>query len=115
LLIARFFATDRGWTWFKGHFNRLPLPRRLKSGTPAHHSLFEKAHEGVRMLASPRVVLGCAALRIIDIAAQSARIALAAAIIGHPLPWEHALLAGSIFFLISAAAPTGSLGVREKG
>jgi hypothetical protein len=115
LLIARFFATERGWSWLKGHYGRIPLPARLRAGSTAATALLEKGHEGVRMLASPRVVYGCAILRLMDFAAQAGRIAVAAAIVGQDISWEHALLAGTIFFLITAAAPSGALGAREGG
>ncbi|HMN41912.1 MAG TPA: lysylphosphatidylglycerol synthase domain-containing protein [Phycisphaerales bacterium] len=115
LLVARALATPRGWDWAQRLYARFPLPARLRPGSIAATVLFEKAHEGVRMLASPRVVFGCAALRLIDFAAQAGRIAIAAAIIGVPLEWDRALLAGLVFFLITAAAPSGALGAREGG
>jgi hypothetical protein len=115
LLIARFFATVRGWAWLKGHYGRIPLPARLRAGSTAADALLEKAHEGVRMLASPRVVYGCALMRLVDFAAQAGRIAVAAAIVGQSISWEHALLAGTIFFFITAAAPSGAIGTREGG
>jgi len=115
LLVANALATPRGWAWAQSHYARLPLPANFRHGSPAATALLERVHEGVRMLASPRVVIGCAVLRVIDIGAQAGRIAVAAQIVGHPLPWEHALLAGSVFFLITAAAPSGALGTREGG
>lgn len=115
LLIARFFATDRGWEWLKRLYARIPMPARLRAGSVAANALLEKAHEGVRMLASLRVVYGCALLRMVDFAAQAGRIAVAAAIVGQPISWESALLAGTIFFLITAAAPSGAIGTREGG
>lgn len=114
-LKARFLATERGWSIAQNIYARLPFPARLRAGTPAGAALLDRAHEGVRMLASPGVVYGCAGLRLIDIGAQAARIAVAAAIVGQPIHWEHALLAGSVFFLITAAAPSGALGAREGG
>ncbi len=115
LITGRVFATPGGWAWAQRMYGRLPLPAKLRPGSTLATVLFEKAHEGVRMLASPRVVFGCAALRLIDFAAQAGRIAVAAAIVGQELNWEHALLAGTIFFLITAAAPSGALGAREGG
>jgi hypothetical protein len=35
--------------------------------------------------------------------------------VGQAISWDQALLAGSIFFLITAAAPSGALGAREGG
>jgi hypothetical protein len=115
LLVARSLATPRGWALALRVYGILPLPAKLRPGSIAATILFEKSHEGVRMLASPRVVFGCAGLRLLDFAAQAGRIAIAAAIVGQTLPWDQALLAGSIFFLITAAAPSGALGAREGG
>lgn len=115
LLFARWVAKPSGWAWAHSMYAKLPLPATLRPGSTAASMFFEKSHEGVRMLASPRVVFGCAGLRLLDFAAQAARIAIAAAIVGQPMQWDQALLAGSIFFLITAAAPTGALGAREGG
>ena len=115
LFVARALREERGWAWVQSHSARLPLPDRVRAGSNFSTAMFEKAHEGVRMLASPRVVFGCALLRLIDLGSQAGRIALAAAILHVPLHWDHALLAGCTFFLIGAAAPTGQLGTREAG
>ncbi len=115
LLTARACSTPRGVAFLQSIYAKLPLPRSLRPGSPFTIAVFDKAHEGVRMLASPRVVFGCALLRVMDFAAQAGRIAVAAHILGVPLHWDHALLAGSAFFLIGAAAPSGALGVREAG
>jgi hypothetical protein len=115
LLVARALATERGWAWAQRVYAKLPLPAKLRHGSIAATMLFEKSHEGVRMLASPRVIFGCAALRLLDFAAQAGRIWIAAAIVGQTIQWDQALLAGSIFFLITAAAPSGALGAREGG
>lgn len=115
LFVSRSLATERGWAWAQRFYSKFPVPAKLRLGSLAATMLFEKAHEGVRMLGNPRVVFGCAGLRLLDFAAQAARIAIAAAIVGQSLHWEQALLAGSIFFLITAAAPSGALGAREGG
>ena len=115
LLVARTFRSEEGWAWAQRSYAKLPLPRSIGADSKFATTFFEKSHEGVRMLAAPRVVFGCALLRVIDIGAQAGRIAVAAAIVDSPLHWEQALLAGSSFFLIGAAAPTGALGVREAG
>lgn len=115
LFTARALDHEKGWAWAQWLYGKFPLPSKLRPGSLAANMLFEKAHEGVRMLGSPRVVFGCAGLRLLDFAAQAARIAIAAAIVGQSLHWEQALLAGSIFFLITAAAPSGALGAREGG
>ncbi len=115
LFTARSLATPNGWAWAQRFYAKLPLPRVLRPGSVAATHLFDKGHEGVRMLASPRVIFGCAGFRLLDFAAQAARIAIAAAIVGQEIQWDQALLAGSIFFLITAAAPSGALGAREGG
>ena len=67
------------------------------------------------MLASPSAVLTCTGLRMADIVVQAFRFMLAATILGQPLSWDQAVLAGGAYFLIGAAAPTGQLGAREAG
>lgn len=110
LAIARALSRESTWEWFKGVWGRLPLPKALKS-----HGLMERAHEGVRMLASPGAVLACTGLRMADICVQAFRFMLAATILDQPLSWDQAVLAGGAYFLIGAAAPTGQLGAREAG
>lgn len=110
LLVARTLRDERAWTSFAGVWSRLPLPGLLKK--PA---LQERAHEGVRMLASPRAVLLGMALRLVDIGVQASRFKIAAAIVDQPLTWDQAVLAGAMFFLIGALAPTGQVGAREAG
>lgn len=65
------------------------------------------------MLASPRAVALAAALRLLDVAVQAARFAVAAWIVGQPLPWDQAVLAGSAYFVVGSLSPSGQLGVRE--
>lgn len=110
LAVARMLSHETKWTRFTGVWGRLPLPKALKS-----FGLMERAHEGVRMLASPGAVLTCTGLRMADIVVQALRFMLAATILGQPLSWDQAVLAGGAYFLIGAAAPTGQLGAREAG
>lgn len=110
LTVARRLSRERAWQWFSGVWSRLPLPRPLRSP-----GLQERAHEGVRMLAHPGAVLTCAGLRMTDMLVQAARFMVAAAILGQPLQWDQAVIAGGTFFLIGAVAPSGQIGAREMG
>lgn len=110
LIASRIFLSERGWRWLMGVWGGLPLPNSLR--TPA---LQERVHEGVRMLASPSAVLSCVGLRLMDMLVQAARFKIAAAIVGQPLGWDQAVLAGATFFLIGAVAPSGQVGAREAG
>ncbi len=65
------------------------------------------------MLGSWSVCFGNFALRVADVAAHSARFALAASALQVDLAVSDALLLGATYFVIGASAPTGSLGVRE--
>lgn len=109
--IARLLSDEGRWAWFERLAGR--LPGRL--GTIAKSRLLPRAHEGVRMCADPRCVGASVALRLMDAAVHSARLALAAWVIGQPLTADQAVIAGSAFFLIGVVAPTGQLGVREAG
>lgn len=74
-----------------------------------------RAHEAVRMLGSPATVGGSAVLRLSDLGVQTARFLVAAMVLERAMTLEQAVLAASVYFLIGAVAPTGSLGVREAG
>lgn len=105
---ARFFGAGAGWALVERVWAALPMPRRVREGP-----LLARAREGARMLASPRAVALAAALRLLDVAVQAARFAVAAWIVGQPLPWDQAVLAGSAYFVVGSISPSGQLGVRE--
>ena len=65
------------------------------------------------ILSSPPAVAATIALRILDTAAQAARLMLAASLIGHPLAPGDAVIVSVCFFLIGIVSPAGMLGVRE--
>jgi hypothetical protein len=111
IVVARQLRDEGRWAWFERLGGR--LPGRL--GVMARDRLLPRAHEGVRMLADARCVGAAAGLRLADVAVHSARLALAAWVIGQPLSPDQAVIAGSTFFLLGALAPTGQLGVREAG
>ena len=54
-------------------------------------------------------------LRLADLAVNAARFAAAAAIVGHPLAWDQAILAAIAYYMLGIIAPTGMLGAREAG
>lgn len=105
---ARFFGTGPGWRFVERVWAVLPMPRRLREGP-----LLGRAREGARMLGSPRAVSMAIGFRLLDVAVQAARFAVAAWIVAHPLTWDQALLAGSAYFLVGSLSPSGQLGVRE--
>ncbi len=111
LLVARLLVDERRWAWFERRAGRL----RGRFGAITRDRLLPRAHEGVRMCADPRCVGAAVALRLLDVAVHSARLALAASVIGQPLTADQAVIAGSAYFLIGAFAPTGQLGAREAG
>ena len=67
------------------------------------------------MLGSPRAVGGVVSWRLADLATQSARFLIAAAIVGRAIRWDESLLAGSTYYLIGSVSPAGQLGLREAG
>lgn len=86
-----------------------PLSRFIRGGS------FARLHAIFTMLAHREAVLGATALRLLDIAAQTARFAVAASILGVDLGWQQALLIASTYFLIGMLSPFGMLGTREAG
>ncbi len=113
LLAARLFSHDRVWTRLErfmiGASEEAPGWRRAVRRS----QIMPRAHEGVRMLAHPTAVFGGAALRMLDIAAQSARFVIAARIVGVDLPLDQAVAAAAGYFIIGVLSPTGMLGFRE--
>lgn len=76
---------------------------------------WSNVHSGFDMLSSPQTVAGAIALRLMDVAVQAARFALAAAILGVPLSFDQALLISLAYFMIGILSPVGVLGAREAG
>jgi hypothetical protein len=117
---AGFFSEGRGWALVERVWNALPLPGALR-GEPdpaegrRRPTLLDRGHEGLRMLAHPGAVFASAGLRLADAGVHAGRFLVAAAILGVPLAADHAVLAGSSYYLIGALAPTGALGAREGG
>lgn len=112
VLAGRLLSTESGWRFLMrlASIPRFGWLERTASGRGARN-----LYEGTRMLASPAAVFGAVAMRLIDVVVQSARFALAAWLLGVPMTTETAVLAGSVYFLLQAFSPAGSLGVREGG
>lgn len=108
LAVARWISSKRGWAMVQKLWHAMPFPRVIKNST-----LLDRAHEGLRMLSHPATLAQCVALRLIDIACQTGRVFLAAKILGLGLTWDQAAVAGSVYFLVGALAPTGQAGARE--
>ncbi len=112
IALARPFAGERGLTRLHAILDPLavgPLRRALRS------ERFAQLHAGVTMLADPRALALGVAIRLADVATQTARFVLAAAIPCIPLPRDHAALVDPSYFLISVVSPFGMLGTREAG
>lgn len=76
---------------------------------------FGRLHGVFGMLAHPGAVWGATAMRLVDLATQTARFVVAASILGVTLSWEQAVLVASTYFLIGMLTPFGMLGTREAG
>lgn len=68
-----------------------------------------------RVVREPGVVVGSVVMRLVDVGVLAGRFLVAAAIIGHALPWETAVVFGAAYFILSVVTPSGSIGVREGG
>lgn len=108
--LAHAFAGERGLARLRRLASPLPPVRRFL-GTAAWLNL----HHGFAMIGSPRTAPAWALLRLADVAAQAARFAVAAAIVGHPLAYDQALFFSLAYFLIGIVSPSGVLGTREGG
>jgi hypothetical protein len=110
--VSAFFATGAGWRWLTRTAGKLGGAR----GTRVVESpLFENLHSGVHMLAATPVTLTCVAMRLLDAGTLAGRFLLAAHVLGVELSLTDALVIGVAYFVIGAAAPTGTIGVREGG
>lgn len=89
---------------------RKKLGRRFLASSMEPHIL-----DGLRMLASPTALGTGVALRIADVAAQSARFVVAAGILGVTLSFDRAFLLAATYFGIGIVSPFGMLGTREAG
>lgn len=103
VLVAHRLHEGAGWAWLERIWRALRLPS----------AALPRVHEGLRILADPRAVAGGVILRVIDVVIHTARFLVAAGILGFELPMDKAVIAGCSYFLIGAAAPSGSLGLRE--
>lgn len=112
MLLAGFFAGRRGLERIHRIFDPIgfgPLDRFLRTES------FAKLHGVFGMLAHPGAVWSATGLRIVDLAAQTGRFVVAAAILRVGLSWEQALLVASTYFLIGVVSPFGMIGTREAG
>ncbi len=108
--VARFAGTGPGWALIERVWSGVPMPRRLRQS-----AMLERIREGTRMLGSPGAVARVLAWRFADLATQSARFVVAAAIVGRTIRWDESPLAGCTYYLIGSVSPAGQLGLREAG
>jgi hypothetical protein len=85
---------------------------RIAKSRPWLARLSLGSHQIVR---DPVAVGGHLLLRLLDIAILAGRFTAAAAIAGHALPPDQAILIATTYFLLSVLAPAGTLGFREAG
>jgi hypothetical protein len=71
--------------------------------------------DGLKMMASPSVVVPGVLIRLTDIGVQSARFIIAAGILGVTLQIDKAFLLAATYFGIGIVSPFGMLGTREAG
>jgi hypothetical protein len=115
LAISRCLAMEANWRWLSQLIHRAPMPSAFRRALERQDGPLDRAHEGVRMLAHPGIVLGAILLRLGDVCIHTMRFYLAAKVLNVPLGIDQAVLAGSVYFLIGAAYPAGQLGAREGG
>jgi hypothetical protein len=91
------------------------IARWIASRVPSLRFVVLLAAPAAAIARSPSTFALHALLRLADFATFAARFALLASALGIALSKEHALLLGSSFLLLNAAAPAGSLGFAEMG
>jgi len=112
VIIARALAGERGLQRIRRAAGVLRIAFLDRVLTSAR---FRHLHGGTAMLGSPATVAQMLLLRTLDVASQAVRLYIAAQVCGVALEPSQAVLAGSTYFFLQAATPTGVAGVREGG
>lgn len=109
---ARCFAHEAGLARLRAFAGvlRLRLLDRLLAS-----AWFGRLHRALAILAHAPTLAAATGVRTLDLLIQSARFCVVAAALGLSVSFEKAVLAGTTFFLIGVASPTGALGSREGG
>jgi hypothetical protein len=110
--MSKVLASDWGWQKFLELCDRTmidALSRFVRS------ALVERLHASVRILSDWRALVVCLLARVVGIALQAVRFALAAHLMHIELSIGQVVIAGATYFLIQGAAPAGALGAREAG
>lgn len=109
---ARLFAHERGLARLQAiaAFFRIGILDRALASSP-----FAKLHRALAILAHTPTLTSAIAVRTLDLLVQSARFTVAAAALGLTVSYDKAVLAGTTYFLIGVASPTGALGSSEGG
>jgi len=110
VLLSRVFAGERGLTRIHAVADRLPIAGRL-TRTPA----FGHVHHGFTMTGDARGVAGGIAFRVADALVQSARLWIAADVLGVELTLASAVVLALGYFVVGMLSPFGMLGTREAG
>ena len=112
IALARRFSGDDGRRRLERLADALHLPMRTRV---LRSRFFADAHSGLAMLADPVAVGVVAALRLADLAVQTARFLIAAELLDIALSPGQALLFALVYFFIGVVTPFGMLGTREGG
>lgn len=108
--VARMFRGDQGID----RLHRLVDPLRLRFVQSFLRTrVWANLHDGFAMIASPWATAAAVILRVVQMAAQGARFAVAADILGQHLGAGDALLVALVFFIAGVLSPAGNLGFRE--
>ncbi|MEM0982340.1 MAG: lysylphosphatidylglycerol synthase domain-containing protein [Planctomycetota bacterium] len=105
---SRWVASDSGWRLLESIARRLPKGEAVLASGP-----FVNLHTGVAMVANERATGLGVVIRQLDALGYAARFLVMASVLNVEMTLAEAAVAGVSFFLISALAPTGPLGLRE--
>ncbi len=112
IVLARRFTGDDGRRRLERLADALHLPMRARV---LRSRFFADAHSGLGMLADPVSVATVVALRLADLAVQTARFLIAAELLDIALSPGQAVLFALVYFFIGVVTPFGMLGTREGG
>ncbi len=109
LVMARFFAAERGHQWLGRMAGAGPWRRVL---TPVR---VEELHESFAMIACARWLAAAYAVRVVDMAAQALRFRSASEAVGDAMSMGDAVVVAAGYYGMLVLSPFGALGSREAG
>lgn len=112
VVVARFFADQRGHRWLGGFADAGPWRKVL---TPLR---VEELHESFAMIGHARWLAGAYGVRVVDLLVQATRFRVASGAAGgveHTMQFGESVVVAAGYYGMLVLSPFGALGAREAG